>query len=313
MKPQRAIKNVSASVRQRLYNRAKERGDDFNLIIPRYAVERLLYRLSKSQYANEFVLKGAQLFYVWTESPHRTTRDLDLLRYGVSAIPELEAIFRNICRQPVEEPDGIVFLSDTVHGEQIREEAEYMGVRIRFAYRLGEIKGTLQVDVGFGDAVTPAPELVEFPSLLDFPAPRLKAYSRETMIAEKFQAMVTLGINNSRMKDFYDLSVLAQTFHFDGATLCRAIAATFKRRQIALPNEVPLALTPDFAKDQNKQKQWRAFLNKNRLQPAKTDLAAVVATIRKFLMPPILALTNKQRFKQVWSPRGPWRDAEHSI
>jgi hypothetical protein len=219
----------------------------------------LLYRLSQSQYANEFVLKGAQLFYVWTDSPHRTTRDLDLLRHGDSTIPELEAIFRNICQRPVEEPDGIVFLPDTVHGEQIREEAKYMGVRIHFAYRLGEIKGTLQVDVGFGDVVTPAPERVEFPSLLDFPAPRLKAYPREAMIAEKFQAMVTLGINNSRMKDFFDLSVLAETFHFDGETLRRAIEATFNRRKTVVPTIVPVALTAQFAEDAIKQKQWQGF------------------------------------------------------
>jgi len=307
MKQQRGLKNIAASVRQRLYHRARARGENFNLVVPRYAVERLLYRLSQSQYANEFVLKGAQLFYVWTESPHRTTRDLDLLRYGDSAIPELEAIFRNICQQHVEEPDGIVFLSDTVHGEQIREPAKYIGVRIRFTYRLGEIKGTLQVDVGFGDAVTPAPQMVEFPVLLDFPAPRLKAYARETMIAEKFQAMVELGINNSRMKDFFDLSMLADTFHFDGKTLCRAIAATFKRRQIALPNEVPRALTPDFANDQNKQIQWQAFLNKNRLQPGNADLGAVIETIRKFLMPPILSLIDGQKFGKTWPPRGGWR------
>jgi len=307
MKTKRAITNIAASVRQRLYNRARERGENFNLVIPRYAVERLLYRLSQSHYADEFVLKGAQLFHVWIDSPHRATRDLDLLRYGDSAIPELEEIFRNICRQSVEEPDGIVFLSDTVHGEQIREQAEYVGVRIRFAYRLGEIKGTLQIDVGFGDVVTPAPKFVDFPSLLDFPAPRLKAYARETMIAEKFQAMVELGINNSRMKDFFDLSMLADTFDFDGDTLCRAIAATFKRRQIALPNEVPLALTPDFANDQNKQIQWQAFLNKNRLQPGNADFGAVIETIRKFLMPPILSLIDGQKFRKTWAPGGGWR------
>ncbi len=307
MKPQRAIKNVPASVRQRLYNRAKKRGDDFNLIIPRYAVERLLYRLSQSPYAKEFVLKGAQLFYVWTESPHRTTRDLDLLRYGAAAISELEDIFRNICQQPVEPQDGIVFLPDTVRGEQIREQAEYIGVRIRFAYRLGEIKGTLQVDVGFGDAVTPAPRMVEFPALLDFPTPRLKAYSREAMIAEKFEALVTLGINNTRMKDFFDLSTLAGTFHFDGETLCRAIAATFKRRKTTVPNTVPVALTAQFAEDATKQKQWQGFLNKNRLQPRHADFGAVIEAIRKFLMPPTLSLAQKQTFKKIWTPGSDWR------
>ncbi|MGH7599040.1 MAG: nucleotidyl transferase AbiEii/AbiGii toxin family protein [bacterium] len=307
MKKQRAIKNVSASVRQRLYNRAHELGESFNLVIPRYAVERLLYRLSQSPYAKEFVLKGAQLFYLWTESPHRTTRDLDLLRYGAVAIPELENIFRNICQQPVEPPDGIMFLPDTVRGEQIREQAEYIGVRIRFAYRLGEIKGVLQVDVGFGDAVTPAPKLVEFPSLLDFPTPRLKAYSREAMIAEKFHALVTLGITNTRMKDFFDISTLASTFHFDGETLCRAIAATFKRRKTVVPTTVPVALTAQFAEDAIKQKQWQGFLNKNRLQPSHADFGAVIETIRKFLMPPTLSLVEKQTFKKIWTPGVGWR------
>ncbi len=307
MKKQRAIKNIPASVRQRLYNRAKERGESFNLVIPRYAVERLLYRLSRSPYAREFVLKGAQLFYVWTKSPHRTTRDLDLLRYGAAAIPELETIFRNICRQPVEPPDGIAFLPDTVRGEQIREQAEYIGIRIRFAYRLGEIKGTLQVDVGFGDAVTPAPKLVEFPSLLDFPLPRLKAYSRDAMIAEKFEALVTLGINNTRMKDFFDISTLASTFHFDGETLCRAIAATFKRRKTVVPNTVPVALTAQFAEDSMKQKQWQGFLNKNRLQPRDAGFGAAIEAIRKFLMPPTLSLAEKQKFTKIWTPGGAWR------
>ncbi len=307
MKKQRAIKNVPASVRQRLYNRASERGESFNLVVPRYAVERWLYRLSQSPHAREFVLKGAQLFYVWTESPHRTTRDLDLLRYGAATIPELEDIFRNICQQPVEPQDGILFLPDTVRGEQIREQAEYIGVRIRFTYRLGEIQSTLQVDVGFGDAVTPAPRMVEFPALLDFHPPRLKAYSREAMIAEKFQALVTLGINNTRMKDFFDLSVLAQTFHFDGRVLCRAIAATFKRRKTAIPNTVPVALTAQFAEDKIKQKQWQGFLNKNRLPTSDADFSAVIERIREFLLPPTLCLAEKKKFEKVWSPGGGWR------
>ncbi len=310
MKP---ITNVPASVRQRLYNRARSQGEDFNLIVSRYAVERLLYRLSKSQYAEEFVLKGAQLFYVWLEASHRTTRDLDLLRYGATALLELENIFRNICRQPVAEPDGIEFLADTVRGEEIREHAEYRGARIRIAYRLGEAKGAMQIDIGFGDVATPAPKFIKFPSLLDFPAPRLKAYQRETVVAEKFHALVTLGINNSRFKDFYDLFLLAKTFPFDGKLLSSAIQATFKRRKTALPIETPIALTSAFAKDPNKQKQWQAFLMKNRVELGRTDFVRVVETIRRFLLPPTLAMVQQQKFRKVWPAGGPWRDEDDTI
>lgn len=307
MKKKLTLTNVGASVRQRLSNLALEHGEDFSLMLSRYAVERFLHRIGKSPYADDFILKGAQLFVLWTGRLHRITRDLDLLQRGNSTIVQLEAIFREICRQPVEEPDGIEFLAETVKGEAIREQEKYHGIRIRLRYHLAGAKDTLQIDVGFGDVVTPAPKLVHFPALLDLPAPRLKAYARETMIAEKFQAMVTRGINNSRMKDFFDLAMLADTFDFDGDTLCRAIAATFKRRQIALPNEVPLALTPDFASDQNKRIQWQAFLNKNRLQPRHADFGAVIETIRIFLMPPTLSLVEKQKFTKTWTPGGPWR------
>jgi predicted nucleotidyltransferase component of viral defense system len=267
MKQKPQIKNIAASVRQRLSNRARERGEDFDLLLARYALERLLYRLSLSPHADEFVLKGAQLFFVWMDSPYRITRDLDLLRRGDSTIPQLEAIFRALCQQPVEKPDGIEFMSETVKGEVIREQAKYRGVRIRLLYRLAEAQNTLQIDIGFGDAVTPAPKIVEFPSLIGFPLPRIKAYSREAVIAEKFQALVMLGITNSRMKDFFDLSILARTFHFDGEMLCRAIAATFKRRRTVVPNTVPVALTAQFAEDPIKQKQWQG-LNYSQTQTA---------------------------------------------
>lgn len=307
MKQKPPIKNIAASVRQQLSNRARERGEDFDLLLSRYAVERLLYRLSLSSHANEFVLKGAQLFFVWMDSPYRITRDLDLLRRGDSTIPQVEAIFRALCQQPVEKPDGIEFISETVKGEVIHEQAEYRGVRIRLLYRLAEAQNTLQSDIGFGDAVTPAPKIVEFPSLIGFPLPRIKAYSREAVIAEKFQALVMLGITNSRMKDFFDLSILARTFHFDGEMLCRAIAATFKRRKTVVPNTVPVALTAQFAEDLIKQKQWQGFLNKNRLRPSNTDLGAVIEDIRRFLMPPILSVAQKQTFKKIWIPGSDWR------
>jgi len=307
MKDKKTIKNVAASIRQRLYNRARDRGEDFNLILSRYAVERFLQRLSQSPYAGKFILKGAQLFSLWSEMPHRITRDLDLLGKGESAIAELEALFRVVCKQPVDFPDGIEFAADTVKGEEIREQAKYKGVRIRLMYVLAEAKDILQIDIGFGDIVTPRAKFVEFPSLLEFLPVRLKAYSRETVIAEKFQALVMLGIGNSRMKDFYDLFILSGAFHFDGAVLSPAIAATFRRRKTTMPQEIPLALTNEFAHNAAKQKQWHGFLNKNGLQPAQVHLAAVIEKLREFLIPPTTAFAKEKTFKQIWPPGGPWR------
>jgi len=306
VKRPRVIKNVAASVRQRLYNRSREQGEDFDLTLSRYAVERFLYRLSRSPYVDDFVLKGAHLFSLWTGSPHRITRDLDVLSKGAPDILRLETIFQAVCGQPVEEQDGIDLLADSVTGEEIRAEAEYQGIRMRLAYTLAGARGTLQVDVGFGNAVTPAPALIEYPSLLDLPTPRLRAYPRETVVAEKYQALVMLGMGNSRMKDFYDLFVLASHFPFEGVILTRAIAATFKRRKTALPEQMALALTPDFARDPIKQRQWSGFLNRGRLGSTPPDLEAVINGIRTFLLPPTLALVRKEQFEWTWSAGGPW-------
>lgn len=310
MKRPRDIKNIAASVRQRLYNRAREQGEDFDLILSRYVVERFLYRLSRSPYGDDFVLKGAQLFSLWTGSPHRMTRDLDVLGKGAPDIPRLEVIFQAVCRQTVEEQDGIDLLADSVKGEAIREGAEYQGIRMRVAYILAGAKGTLQVDVGFGDVVTPAPALIEYPSLLDLPTPRLRAYPRETVVAEKYQALVMLGMGNSRMKDFYDLFVLASHFPFEGVLLVRAVSATFERRKTALPEQAALALTPDFAKDPIKQRQWIGFLNRGRLGSTPPDLEGVINGIRAFLLPPTLALVREEPFERTWSAGGPWKPNE---
>jgi hypothetical protein len=225
----RATSNVAASVRQRLLNHAKERHEDFNFVLSRFAAERLLYRLSVSEHAETFVLKGALLFLLWTGHLYRPTRDVDLLGFGDSSIKRLEDIFRDICKAKVAD-DGLIFAADSVQGASIREDQEYDGVRITLLAFLEKARIPLQIDVGFGDAITPEVQAVEFPLLLaspTLPAPRLNAYPRETVIAEKLEAMVTLGVPNSRMKDFSDLLTLARSFDFEGDVLVRAVRSTF--------------------------------------------------------------------------------------
>lgn len=275
-------KTSAASVRQRLLNHAKKSGENFNLLLIRFANERWLYRLSVSDYKDRFLLKGASLFTLWFNVPHRPTRDIDLLGFGSKEIADVEKIFREIC--DIESADGLVFKSEMVKGTEIKEGQEYQGVRVTFLAFLGNARINLQVDVGFGDAVTPRAETAAFPTVLDFPAPELKAYPKETVVAEKFEAMVKLGMTNSRMKDFWDLQVMIGEFEFDSVTLQKAIRATFERRRSPLPKILPLALSEEFSSDPGKQTQWKAFLRKNNLDDTK-DLASVIDSLRKFFLP----------------------------
>jgi predicted nucleotidyltransferase component of viral defense system len=299
-------RDVGASVRQRLLNRARERGEDFQRVLTYYAVERLLYRLSRSAHHERFVLKGAMLFSVWSGVPHRATRDLDLLGHGDNAVSALEEVFREIFRTKVED-DGIGFVEESIRGEEIRDEQEYQGVRLAFLARLAGARIPIRVDVGFGDVVSPPPEKVTYPTLLDLPAPRLLAYSREGVVAEKFQAMVMLGIANSRMRDFFDVWYLAHQFEFVGARLCGAIQATFGRRRTPLPPQAPLALTAEFHGDRGKQLHWGAFLRRAGLDAHRKTLPQVVESLRAFLLPPTAALAKAAPFEMVWPPGGPWR------
>lgn len=293
--------NLSASVLQRLYNRARERGDDYNQLLSRYAIERLLYRLSISPYVGGFILKGAQLYALWGHDEYRPTRDLDLLGTGDPHVSAMEEMFRHIANQPIPIDDGITFEATSVRGEDIREEARYAGIRIILTYHIGRARGSVQVDIGFGDVVTPAPIAVEFPTLLAFPSPCLQAYPPETVIAEKFEAMVSLGQTNSRMKDFYDLYQLARTFPFDGHQLGQALQATFMRRQSPLPATLPLALTDDFSHSATKSIQWTAFIRKSRLTDHAPSLAEVVELLQAFLMPVVTAVRNQQDFAATWN------------
>ncbi len=301
-------RNLVASVRQRLMNVARKNGEDFQLVLTRYGTERILYRISQSAHAGTFVLKGAVLFQLWSGQPHRPTRDLDLLGHGEPSTERFEQIFREICNLTIEE-DGLTFDGDRIRAEQIKEDDEYQGIRLRLEARLGNARIPLQIDVGFGDAITPSAVEIEYPTLLDFPAPSIHAYPRETVVAEKYQAMVMLGMANSRMKDFFDLWILARQFEFDGPTICAAIGATFERRQTALPERSPLALTPEFSEDRGKQTQWRAFLRKGRLVTQQIELADVVPLLEAFLMPPTSAIVTRNDFAKRWTPGGPWADA----
>lgn len=297
--------NLAASVRQRLLNIARDRRADFQLILIQYAIERLLYRLSKSAHKDRFLLKGAMLFSVWSREPFRSTRDLDFLGQGDSTVAATEKAIREICLTKVEN-DGLEFLVNAIKGEEIRQDQEYVGVRLRFEARLAGARIPMQIDIGFGDTVTPPPEMIDYPVLLDSPVPRLRAYPREVVIAEKFQAMVIRGVGNSRMKDFFDLWMLASVFDFEGPRLSSGIKATFDRRDTRLSSDPPLALTEEFYDNAAKRVQWNAFLRKGRLRIEEKDFKKVVLQLRAFLMPPTIALAKKQPFEAKWPAGGPW-------
>jgi hypothetical protein len=293
-------KNVAASVRARLLAKARSERKDFNLLLTRYGLERLLYRLSISKHADQFLLKGALLFDLWFDVPHRPTRDADLLGFGPAELPHVEALFREICN--IDLDDGIVFQADTVQAEEIRKDAHYSGLRVTLIGLLDGARCPIQVDVGYGDAVTPGPERVDYPVLLPgMPAPQLHAYPRYTVVAEKLEALTSLGMANSRMKDYFDLWILAGHTEFDGATLALAIHATFERRRTPLPQDIPLGLSDEFTSDDQKQIQWRAFLNKNDL--TQIPLSEVVATLREFFGPPLSALNERNDFQMYWTGR----------
>ena len=303
----RPIRDVAASVKQRLLNLAKEQGEDFNFLLGRFTIERFLFRLSRSKHAKEFVLKGAMLFHLRSgEMPHRPTRDLDLLGAGTPNIARIEAVFQDVCRTKVTD-DGLSFLDDHVKGERIKDDDEYQGIRLHVQARMRSARIPLQIDVGFGDAITPAPKQEELRTLLDFPAPSVLVYPWETMIAEKFQAIVELGMDNSRMKDYFDLNHLAATQSFDGPTLAQAIQAVFARRKTPLPKETPLGLHPAFGEDEVKQTQWRAFARKLQMADGARSLDQIINGLQAFLLPLVEALLRKKPFNKSWTPGGPWR------
>jgi predicted nucleotidyltransferase component of viral defense system len=259
-----------------------------------------------SGHGDQFILKGATLFTVWQGEPHRATRDVDLLGHGAPTIERLVEIFRAIAAADTEEADGLVIDPATVVGARIREDQEYEGVRITLVATLTNARIRLQVDVGFGDVVLPAPEEVEIPAILGFQPARLRAYPKEAVVAEKLQAMVALGEGNSRLKDFYDLWTLARGHHFDGPRLAEAIVGTFARRRTPLPDSMPVALTPMFTENPVKLTQWRGFLARAGVAEEPPALADVAGVLAGFLLPPVAAATASEPFVGRWSPGGPW-------
>lgn len=277
--------NVAASVKQRLLNRARERKEDFNLLLTKYGLERILYRIAQSKYKDSFVLKGALLFELWTEQRYRPTRDADFLSTSDNSPERYQQIFEEICDIKVED-DGVRFDRATVKVEKIKEDQDYEGLRVTFTGFMEAARLPVQIDIGFGDAITPGPIETDFPTLLQGPAPRLLSYPKETVIAEKFEAMVKLGIANTRMKDFHDVKTLAEIFAFDSEQLVSAIQHTFERRKTTLPiNEPPTAFTAEFFADATKMAQWNAFVAKNKFYIQSSSLESVITAIREFVMP----------------------------
>lgn len=300
-----APKDLAASVSRRLLNRSQQRGEDFNLTLTRYFIERFLFRLSKSAYADRFVLKGAMLFALWAGETYRPTRDVDMLAFG-DPLPEwLAGVVRTVCRVPAP-PDGVVFDPDSVRVEEIRGNQEYPGLRARVVAYLGSACTEMQLDVGFGDAVTPAPSEETYSTLLaDMPAPRIRVYPPETVVAEKLEAMVRFGPVFSRMKDLYDLWAISRHFEFGGGILTDAIRATFARRQARLPDAPPHPLTDKFAANRETAGRWQGFLKTHGLADDAPPLEAVVAHLRTFLLP-LLESAQKGVPLGTWPKGGPW-------
>lgn len=275
-----APRNIGASVRQRLLNLTRAGGPPFNILLTRYVLERLLYRLTLTPHAGRFVLKGAMLVTTWFPDPHRQTRDLDLLGFGDSAPDAILAIFSDVCA--IQLDDGVNIDVDGLRADLLREALEYGGLRLRTTATVGGARVNVVVDIGFGDAIEPGIEEIDLPVLLDQPSPRLMAYARETVIAEKFQAMTVLGHANTRYKDFYDLWALSRAYAFEGDRLARAIRATFDRRRTVIPAIPPDALTPAFANDPMKRQQWARYIQD--LKTSGLDLRQVIADLAAFLM-----------------------------
>jgi len=298
------IKNTAASVHQRLLNKAKDTTRPFNELLQHFAIERFIYRLSKSPHANRFLLKGALMFLAWAGLESRPTMDIDLLGKIDNSLEVIVAAMKNACKMKVE-PDGMVFHSETLTAVRITEGTEYEGVRCRVRGSLGNVRISLQIDIGFGDVIVPGPCKFVYPVLLDFPSPELNGYTKESTIAEKFQAMVKLGILNSRMKDFYDIWFLSRRFDFRSETLAEAIEKTFENRNT--PITVNLTVFDfSFTKDEDKKVQWLGFIKRAKITDAPGSFEEVTASVKVFLEPIVTSIVERQRFHGIWTAPGPW-------
>ena len=295
-------KNISASVRQRLLNRAHHDDRPFNELLQYYAMERFLYRLSRSAHADRFILKGALMLRVWRSPQFRPTMDIDMLGRTNREEALILRQIRDIMMMDVG-MDGLSFDPDSLRTERITEDAEYEGIRVRFLGSLGTARINMQIDIGFGDIVHPGPEMAEIPTMLDFPAPRLLCYSRESAIAEKFEAMVSLGALNSRMKDFYDIWLLSRQFDFNGKDLAEAVSLTFKQRGTVVPEQIE-AFSRDFA--EVKQTQWAAFRKRLQQEHVPVSFQEVTTALGIFLGPIAASISEESKIPKAWTASGPW-------
>ena len=303
----RPLRNVAASVRTRLLNRSRARDEDFQFLLQRYAAERFLHRLGESEHRSRLVLKGAMLLALWGESTYRPTRDLDFTGYGDYRQGSVRAAIRAICSVPVVE-DGIVFDVETLRLEPFREHAEYSAVRARFWSRVGSAQIQVRIDIGFGNAIQPPPTDTRYPTLLEgSPPPWIRAYPPEAVVAEKLHAMVSLGEQNSRYKDFYDLFTIAKYVTFTGERVSQSISATFERRRTLISPDLPPSLAPRFYTDPARAEQWRAYLIRNSLPGAPEDFGIVGDLVRSFLVAPWRVLARFSVFSGTWTDGGSWR------
>jgi len=295
-------KNLPASIRQRLLNRARNDRRPFSELLQYYAMERFLYRLSQSVYVDRFILKGALMLRVWRSPEVRPTMDIDMLGRTSRGEADIALQIQDILTVDVE-TDGLAFDPASIQTERITEDADYEGIRIRFLGALGSARINMQVDIGFGDIVYPEPEKSDLPTMLDSPAPRLLCYSRESSIAEKFEAMVKLGMLNSRMKDFYDIWLLSRQFNFNGPRLTEAIRLTFERRGTELPTEID-AFTEPFI--EAKQTQWAAFRKRLGQNHIPVSFRKIAASVDNFLSPIVEVFSSGKQSPTTWATPGPW-------
>ena len=299
-----SVKNIAASVKNRLLSAARQSGKPFQSLLTHYGLERFLFRLSRSPLKENFILKGGLLLVGMGLPMARTTRDIDFLGLFPRDIDVVGASIREIGNVALD--DGLVYEFDDLSIEAMVEDAEYPGIRLKFDAWLGKARISMQIDVGFGDAVVPDAREMTFPTLLDMEPPVVKAYSIETIVAEKFEASLDLAELNSRMKDFYDIWMLSRAYPFHGPTLQDAIMATCQRRATPL-NPHALIFSKKFAANANKRAQWTTFLRKARIPGISEDFPAIMEGIGEFLHPVAEAGENQRRCEKEWLPGGPWR------
>jgi len=296
-------RDLGASVRQRLLNQARSQGRPFQELLQYFAMERFLYRLAKSPFADRFILKGALLLTAWRAPVARPTMDIDLAGKTNNELEHIRSLVGEVCDFATE-PDGIEFAAGSIEVRRIKEDAEYEGVRVRFNATLAKAGIPMQIDIGFGDVIVPRPIEIEYPAMLEFPPPVLMAYPKETVVAEKLEALTMLGLLNSRIKDYYDIALLARLYPFDGDLLAEAIRSTFRHRATTI-DATPVGLTEAFSADPARAVQWRAFIRRSRFD-SESGLDEIVAQVRRFASAPLSATAREDSFDLKWMPGGPW-------